>query len=87
MFAVFCAHADKNHIYSVLTTTTGPLRANIMLIWHLVKMSLTPLLPLAYGGGRPLCHRPVATGGHSGAVPPKFLLCLPKFSCFQKNLF
>ena len=41
MFAAFCGHADKNHIYTVLTVTTGPLRANIMLIWSSVKMSLT----------------------------------------------
>jgi len=33
MFAGFCGHADKNHIYTVLTVTTGPLRANIMLIF------------------------------------------------------
>ena len=26
-------------------------------------------------------------GGHSGAVPPEFLLCPPKFCCAQKNLF
>jgi len=41
MFACFCGHADKNHIYIVLTVTTGPLRTNIMLIWPSVKMSLT----------------------------------------------
>jgi len=29
MFAGFCGHADKNPIYTVLTVTTGPLRANI----------------------------------------------------------
>jgi len=45
MFAGFCAcpHADKNHVYTVLTVTTGPLRSTIMLIWPSVKMSLTPL--------------------------------------------
>jgi len=32
MFAGFCSHVDENHIYTVLTVTTGPLRANIMLI-------------------------------------------------------
>jgi len=41
MFAGFCSHVDKNHIYTVLTVKTGPLRANIMLIWPSVKMSLT----------------------------------------------
>jgi len=35
----------------------------------------------------PVACRPVATGGHSGAVPPKFLLCPPKFSCSQKICF
>jgi len=40
MFAGFCGH---DHIYIVLTVTTGPLRANIMLIWPSVKMSWTPL--------------------------------------------
>jgi len=44
MFAGFCGHPDKNHIYTILTVTTGPLRANIMLIRLSVKMSLTPLL-------------------------------------------
>ena len=43
-FAGFFVHADKNHIYTVLTVTTGPLRATIMLIWPSVKMSLTPRL-------------------------------------------
>jgi len=43
MFAGFCGHADKNHIGNVLTVTTGPLKANIMLIRPSVKMSLTPL--------------------------------------------
>jgi len=28
-----------------------------------------------------------SNGGHSGAVPPKYLLYPPKFSCSQKNLF
>jgi len=32
MFAGFCGHADKNHIYTVSTVTTGPLTANMMLI-------------------------------------------------------
>jgi len=32
MFAGFCGHANKNHIYTVLTVTTSPLRANIMLM-------------------------------------------------------
>jgi len=41
MFAGFCGHADENHIYTILTVTTGPLRANITLIWPSVKMSLT----------------------------------------------
>jgi len=40
MFAGFCGHLDKNHIYTVLTVTNGPLRANIMLICPSVKMSL-----------------------------------------------
>ena len=31
--------------------------------------------------------RPVDTVGHSGAVTPKYFLCLPKFCCAQKNLF
>jgi len=44
MFAGFCGHADKNHIYIVLTVTTGSLRANIMLIWPSVKTSSTALL-------------------------------------------
>jgi len=43
MFAGFCGHADKNHIYTVLTVTTGLLRTHTMLIWPSVKMSLTPL--------------------------------------------
>jgi len=44
MFAGFCGHADKNHIYTVLTVTTGPLRAKIMLIMSSVKMSLTRMI-------------------------------------------
>jgi len=51
MFAGFCGHADKNHIYTVLTVTTGPLRANIMLVWPSVKMSLTA----CYSAGLPTC--------------------------------
>jgi len=47
MFAGFCGHADKNHIYTVLTVTIGPLRANIMLIWPSVKMSLTSCYSVA----------------------------------------
>ena len=43
MFGGFCVYEDKNRIYAVLTLTTGPLRATIMLIWPSVKMSLTPL--------------------------------------------
>jgi len=43
MFAGFCGHEDKNHIYAVLTVTTGPFRATTMLLWPSVKMSLTPL--------------------------------------------
>jgi len=39
MFAGFCGHADKIHIYTVLTVTTGPLKANIMLIGPSVKRS------------------------------------------------
>jgi len=31
----------QKHIYTVLTVTTGPVRANIMLIWPSVKISLT----------------------------------------------
>jgi len=27
MFAGFCGHADKNHIYTILTVTTGALRS------------------------------------------------------------
>jgi len=34
----FCGHADKNHICTVVIVTTGLLRANIMLIWPLVKI-------------------------------------------------
>ena len=30
---------------------------------------------------------PVATRGHSGVMPSKFLLCAPKFCWAQKNLF
>ena len=44
MFGGFCVYEDKNRIYAVLTLTTGPLRATIMLIWPSVKMSLTPLM-------------------------------------------
>jgi len=47
MFAGFCGHADKSHIYTVLTVTTGPLRANMMLIWPSVKMSLTTCYKVA----------------------------------------
>jgi len=47
MFAGFCSHADKNYIYTVLTVTTGPLRANIILIWSSVKMSLTTCYSVA----------------------------------------
>jgi len=43
MFAGFCGRADKNHIYTVLTVTTSPLKATITLTWHSVKMCLTPL--------------------------------------------
>jgi len=50
VFAGFCGHADKNYIYTVLTVTPGPLRANIMLIWSSVKMSLTPLQSRRHGG-------------------------------------
>jgi len=28
--------------------------------------------------------RPVATGGHSGTVPPKFFLCPPKWFKLEK---
>jgi len=42
VFAGFYGHADKSHIYIVLTVATAPLRANIMLIWPSVKMSLQP---------------------------------------------
>ena len=47
VFAGFCGHADKNHIYTVLTVTTGPLRANIILIWPSMKMSLTTCYSVA----------------------------------------
>ena len=47
MFAGFCSHADKNHIYTVLTVATGPLRANMMLVWSSVKMSLTTCYSVA----------------------------------------
>ena len=47
MFADFCSRADKNDIYTVLTVTTGPVRANIMLIWPLVKMNLTTCCSVA----------------------------------------
>jgi len=43
MCAGFRSHVGKKHIHTVLTVTTGPLRANIMLIWPSMKMSLTPL--------------------------------------------
>jgi len=41
VFAGFCGHAGKSRIYTVLTVTTGPLRASILLIWATMKMSLT----------------------------------------------
>jgi len=44
---------------------------------------LSNLLAQKYG----LQYKPVATKGHSGEVPPKFLLCPPKFSCSQKICF
>jgi len=44
MFAGFCGVGDKNHIDTLLTLTTGPLRANILLIWPSVKMRLTSLV-------------------------------------------
>jgi len=47
MLAGFCGHADKNHIYTVLTVTIGPLRAKIMLIWPSVKKSLTTCYSVA----------------------------------------
>jgi len=47
MFAGFCGHTDKNHIYTVLTVTIGPLRPNITLIWPSVKMSLTTCYSVA----------------------------------------
>jgi len=47
MSAGFCGHADKKHIYTALTVTTGPLRANITLIWLSVKMSLTTCYSVA----------------------------------------
>jgi len=47
MLAGFCSHADKNHIYAVLTITTGPVRTNIMLIWPSVKISLTTCYSVA----------------------------------------
>jgi len=43
-FAGFHGHADKNHIYTLLVVTIGPLRANIMPMWPTVKVSLTPLV-------------------------------------------
>jgi len=45
MFAGLYGHADKNHIYmsQQSTVTTGSLRANVMLTWPSVKMSLTTL--------------------------------------------
>jgi len=46
-FAGFCGHADKKHIYTVLTVTTGPLRANTMLIWPSMKTSLTTCYSVA----------------------------------------
>jgi len=47
MFAGFCGHADKSHIYTALAVTIGPLRANITLIWPLVKMCLTTCYSVA----------------------------------------
>jgi len=47
MFAGFCGHADKNHIYTVKAVTTGPLGANITLIWPSVKISLTTCYSVA----------------------------------------
>jgi len=47
MFAGFYGHADKNRNYTVLTVATGPLRANITLIWPSVKMSLTSCYSVA----------------------------------------
>jgi len=47
MSAGFCGHADKKHICTALTVTTGPLRANITLIWPSVKMSLTTCYSVA----------------------------------------
>jgi len=47
MFAGFCGHADKNHIYSVLAVTTGPLSENITLMWPSVKISLTTCCSVA----------------------------------------
>ena len=39
---VFAVMQKKTHLY-VLTVTTGSLRANVVLIWPSVKMSLTAL--------------------------------------------
>jgi len=47
MFAGLCSHADKNHIYTVLVVTNGPLRANITLIWRSVKTILTTCYSVA----------------------------------------
>jgi len=47
MFAGFSGYADKNYIYAVLTVATGPLRANIMLIWPSAKMSLATCYSVA----------------------------------------
>jgi len=44
---VFAVMQTKTHIYTVLTVTTGPLRANIMLIWPSMKMSLTTCYSVA----------------------------------------
>jgi len=47
MFAGFCGHAGKNHIYTVLTVTTGALKANITLISPSVKMGLATCYSVA----------------------------------------
>jgi len=59
MFAGFCGHAYKNHICTVLAVTTGPLRANITLIWPSVKMSLTTCYSVAQW-----CSNVLARGPH-----------------------
>jgi len=47
MFAGFCCHADKNHIYTVLTVTTDPLRENIRkLLERGVSIALCGELPV-----------------------------------------